>query len=690
LSVILTIFAIREAEREKLLKEKEIEEEQQRVASLIINRFDAMVSDSEGRILNLLSGSQTQSWDEIFENVCSTIIESEEIVDEIFLVDEKSQVLFPLFKPLFSLDVKGRETRRKNINIQNDASLKRAERLEFQEKNYPLAIDQYKSIMAAISDKDSQVVLMSRMGRCYEKNGQHANALKIYQNVLQQCPDEACSDGIPVRIIALHQMGNIYRKIQKNVEGAGVFLQLFEGLLDARWPLSKSQFHFYRDKITASLETIILDMSDGEETKRLSRQWKELRQIEEDVLDRMSKIMSLTEDVVPYIGSNLMESFASENNFRRFSKTVAGDTYIVSQVKMADDTLFCVSLDPEVLVEKYLPSVLGQLEMQKGWHVQVSGESERVLAETEGVQQNPPPPQLGYSMQFDETLPPWKINIYQSHPNLAERQFITRRNIYILSVVVVIAAIVFGGVLAIRSTAKELELAKLKSDFVSTVSHEFRTPLTSIRYLAELLQRDRVKSKDRRKAYYKTIARESERLNRFVENVLDFSKIEAGMKEYEFEETDMTELAKDTLSRFQQQVNLKDFILESEVSEKVPKIFADREAISRALFNLLDNALKYSGKDPKVCLRVRSDGDYILMSVQDEGIGIVSEEQKKVFEKFYRSDKIHESNIKGSGIGLNIVHHIVKAHGGEVILKSEEGKGTNVTIKLPVNLDKNK
>ncbi|MEE8605054.1 MAG: HAMP domain-containing sensor histidine kinase, partial [Candidatus Aminicenantaceae bacterium] len=293
-------------------------------------------------------------------------------------------------------------------------------------------------------------------------------------------------------------------------------------------------------------------------------------------------------------------------------------------------------------------------------------------------------------MEFDETLPPWKINIYQSHPNLAESQFITRRNIYILSVVVVIAAIVFGGVLAIRSTAKELELAKLKSDFVSTVSHEFRTPLTSIRYLAELLQRDRVKSKDRRKAYYKTIARESERLNRFVENVLDFSKIEAGMKEYEFEETDMTELAKDTLSRFQQQVNLKDFILESEVSEKVPKIFADKEAISRALFNLLDNALKYSGKDPKVCLRVRSDGDYILMSVQDEGIGIVSEEQKKVFEKFYRSDKIHESNIKGSGIGLNIVHHIVKAHGGEVILKSEEGKGTNVTIKLPANSDKNK
>jgi tetratricopeptide (TPR) repeat protein len=274
LSVILTIFAIREAEREKLLKEKEIQEEQQRVAALIISRFDTIVSDSEGRILNLLSSSQTQSWDENLENVCSTIIESEEIVDEIFLIDEKSQIQFPLFKPLFSLDVKGRDARRKIINIQNDASLKRAERLEFQEKNYPQAIDQYKSIMAAISDKGSQVVLMSRIGRCYEKNGQHANALVIYRNVLQQCPDEVCSDGIPVRIIALRQMGNIYRKIQKNVEGADVFLQLFEGVLDARWPLSKSQFDFYRDEVTTSLKTIILDMSDGEETKRFSRKWE--------------------------------------------------------------------------------------------------------------------------------------------------------------------------------------------------------------------------------------------------------------------------------------------------------------------------------------------------------------------------------------------------------------------------------
>jgi signal transduction histidine kinase len=194
-----------------------------------------------------------------------------------------------------------------------------------------------------------------------------------------------------------------------------------------------------------------------------------------------------------------------------------------------------------------------------------------------------------------------------------------------------------------------------------------------------------VQEEGRKQQYYETITNESERLGRLIENILDFSKIEAEMKEYRFEDTDIAELARNVVSRFQEQVAQKGFIIESEISNHLPKVSVDREAISQALFNLLDNALKYSGESSnKAFISIKSDADSVFLEVRDEGIGISKEEQKKVFEKFYRSKYLQDSSIKGSGIGLTLVDHIVRAHGGEVLLESDLGKGTKVTMKLPL------
>jgi signal transduction histidine kinase len=229
-----------------------------------------------------------------------------------------------------------------------------------------------------------------------------------------------------------------------------------------------------------------------------------------------------------------------------------------------------------------------------------------------------------------------------------------------------------------------LKLAKLKSDFTATVSHEFRTPLTSIRYMAELLQRGRVRDEGRKQEYYETITGESERLSRLVENLLDFSKIEAGMKEYRFEETDIAALVAAVASRFRQQAALKNFSLETEIKDGIPVIPADKDSLARAVLNLLDNAVKYSGGNPRIVLRAWSSEDVVNIQVEDHGIGISRSDQKKIFEKFYRSESAIESDVKGSGIGLPLVEHVVRAHGGKVLLESEPDKGTRVTIRLPV------
>ena len=161
------------------------------------------------------------------------------------------------------------------------------------------------------------------------------------------------------------------------------------------------------------------------------------------------------------------------------------------------------------------------------------------------------------------------------------------------------------------------------------------------------------------------------------------------MKEYEFKEVDIAELTQDVSSRFQEQFAPKGIVIKNEISDQMPRHIVDKEAISQALFNLLDNAVKYSGESSTVTLRSWSDRDYIFLEVEDEGVGISKEDKKKVFDKFYRSDNIDDKAIKGSGIGLTLVSHIVKAHDGGVQLESDTGKGTKVTLKLPVKQEKN-
>ena len=277
------------------------------------------------------------------------------------------------------------------------------------------------------------------------------------------------------------------------------------------------------------------------------------------------------------------------------------------------------------------------------------------------------------------------MHVFQRHPDAIERQFQLRRNVYILVVVMVMAVLFFGGFMAIRSTAKELELARLKSEFVSTVSHEFRTPLMSIRYLSEMLDAGRVMGEDKKKIYYGKISKESERLSRLIENMLDFSRIEAGVKKYQFENLSVEALVLDVAERFKEYVVDKPVTLKVEIKDHLPSIDADKEAISRALFNLLDNAVKYSGLDPVIYFRAYCEGSDLFLEVQDMGVGISLGEQAKVFEKFYRSADPAQSNIEGSGIGLTLVNHIANAHGGKVIMESDLGKGTKVTLILPIS-----
>jgi signal transduction histidine kinase len=249
-----------------------------------------------------------------------------------------------------------------------------------------------------------------------------------------------------------------------------------------------------------------------------------------------------------------------------------------------------------------------------------------------------------------------------------------------------LSILMLGGIfLTYRNISREMDLARVKSDFVANVSHELRTPLALIRLYAETLELGRITSKEKYQEYFRIIREESERLSALINNILDFSRIEAGRKEYEFKETDLPELIRSTLDSYRFQIEQNGFALEENIARDIPPVNVDREAIARSLLNLVNNALKYSRDRKFIAVSLYRANGSVKLEVQDHGIGIPAGEQEKIFEKFYRCGDPLVHNIKGSGLGLSLVRHIVRAHGGDVKVESAPEQGSKFTIALPLH-----
>jgi signal transduction histidine kinase len=249
-----------------------------------------------------------------------------------------------------------------------------------------------------------------------------------------------------------------------------------------------------------------------------------------------------------------------------------------------------------------------------------------------------------------------------------------------------LSLLMVGGVfLTYRNVSREMNLARLKSDFVANVSHELRTPLALIRLYAETLELGRLTAKEKYQDYYRIIREESERLTALINNILDFSRIEAGRKEYEFKETNLPDLVHSTLDSYRFQIEQNGFAFEENISRDIPPVNVDREAIARSLLNLVNNALKYSKDQKFIGVSLYRFDSCVKLEVRDHGIGIPPGELEKIFEKFYRCGDPLVHNIKGSGLGLSLVRHIVRAHGGDVQVESAPEQGSKFTIALPLD-----
>jgi signal transduction histidine kinase len=234
-----------------------------------------------------------------------------------------------------------------------------------------------------------------------------------------------------------------------------------------------------------------------------------------------------------------------------------------------------------------------------------------------------------------------------------------------------------------RTTTRELALASQQADFVAAVSHEFRTPLTSMRHLTELLESRAVTSDERRAHYYALLSRETERLHRMVESLLTLGRMDVDAYAWQLEPAEVEQIVRGIVDEFRGESIAAGRQVYCDVEERLPAIRADHEALSRALWNLLENAVKYSEAGTPIHVFATRQGESVLLGVRDEGAGIPRAEQRRIFQKFVRGSKAKLSGVGGVGLGLALVTHIVEAHGGSVRLDSEPGRGSTFTLVLP-------
>ena len=250
------------------------------------------------------------------------------------------------------------------------------------------------------------------------------------------------------------------------------------------------------------------------------------------------------------------------------------------------------------------------------------------------------------------------------------------------AVLVILAGLLVLG-FAIR---RERRLNELKSEFISNVSHELKTPLSIISMFGEMLAQGRTKSPEQAHEYAEIIWRESVRLGRLIDNVLDFAKIERGMGGYEFaDDMDIGEVVDRVIELSQRRVQAAEMTLEHDVEPDLPPVRLDANAYTLAVLNLIDNAIKYAPDGKKIRLELRRVKNRIVLSVRDWGSGIDPEEQERIFDRFYRAKAIRLKPIRGSGIGLALVRHIARAHGGDVEVTSAPGSGSTFSIWIPID-----
>lgn len=499
-----------------------------------------------------------------------------------------------------------------------------AEEEEFRRQNYAAALSAYRKAGSTANSAAPRALAQFRAARCLAKMNRLSEAKQAYEALAAAYPDLTDLAHRPYALLSATALQ----------PGGAVQPRIWADVLRGRWLLSGEQFEYYAARI-----------GDGLEPPKDS------------------------------YAARLKFARELEEGFRPAATPPDGDVYALalpgsshqvfyaSAGPSAEALLAGLAVNMDWIKDVLLPQCRTQLHLV---------ESVRIIPKSEA-----PGGENEERLGFPSLFPGWAL-VTEDPAGLSGGPGLLFQA---ATTVLVLGLLLIGLLMIVRDLSREARTNRLRADFVGAISHELKTPITLIRLYGETLLDDEDFTSGQRREFYEIITRESERLTHLIEKVLHFSRIERGEKQYRLQSGDLGLVIQRTVEAYEPYLKRRGFSIATSLAAALPPVRFDGDAVSQALVNLVDNALKYSGEVKAVAIRSYTRPGAVVLEVEDRGIGIPRQECQKIFERFYRVK--NGCATGGYGLGLYLVRHIMDAHGGIVEVESELGRGSRFGLIFP-------
>ena len=499
-----------------------------------------------------------------------------------------------------------------DLHLQDETTFALAEKAEFQDREYLRAAAAFRQLATSRNPSIRASALLG-VGRNQRKAEQFEAAVQTYEELIGM--GSVLVDGLPAELVARHSRCALFQRLGQQGALQREATELRLGLAEGRWPLSRAAFRFYAD-----------------ESARWSGEIPLVPKAADHVL--VAGIAAIGEEWQRRQGGT------STTEGRQIVFAEAASALLLWRQTRSHTIGFVLGQD--FLAKGWFG--LPGLEVERNLKLALTGPGGRVvLGESpKGQRANRSP---------GESSLPWTLHVASQDPEIDLAGLSHRRNTLFGVLAMVGLMFSLSVFFLIRAMAREMEVSRLRSEFVAAVSHDFQTPLTSLRQVAEVLATNRIGSEDRRQKYYDVLQRQTKRLHRLVKGLLDFARMEAGARRFQQESFNACGFVEDVVKEFRTESPDRTQEIVVELADSNARIRADREALAQALWNLLDNAAKYSPRDTVIQVRMEITPAALEISVRDQGAGIEKHEKKAIFQKFVRGASSRRSPVAGTGLG---------------------------------------
>jgi signal transduction histidine kinase len=517
-----------------------------------------------------------------------------------------------------------------------------AERLELLEGRPREALASYRKCSELSVAERLKAAALARVARCSRKLGERQAAEAAYERLAELYGDLSDRFYRPYALVAGLELCDL--KKASGEDDRDRLAALHADLAAGRWELGADQADYF----LAQLRKRAPQLPDPK------RETGYLRRLE--------------------LARALQERFRAPPSLREgeiYSSTFThkAEPHQVYYTRVAPEALVGLDVNLAWVKARVLPQAFADAGLNGGHIVRVA---QRGSGEAGALQAGIP---------FQTFFPFWELSLTAAPAGPAGSSPSRDVVVFAGSTVLVLCVLALGVLLLLRDVSRETQLNRLRSNFVSGVSHELKTPLTLIRLYTETLLDEEQFRPEERKGFYQIILRESERLTHLIERALDFARVDRREKQYHLEEGDLAPFITQTVQVYGDYLKRRGFSVETSLAPSLPAVAFDPDAVAQAVVNLLDNAAKYSGESKFVGVRLLTEDSAVVFEVADSGIGIPAEEYEKIFQQFYRSGT--RSGKGGYGLGLYLVKHIMDAHGGRVEVQSDVGLGSRFRLVFP-------